>query len=423
VGVVFTVSVIGVKELPEWFAQQTEELLSGYRVELRRQLDRIDEAFVKSMETSDLLLGEVLLDGEMTVPGAAQKLASQLKSSIENISFPEQLTYSTVDELIADLEGYLRETMMSGRRYIPRLPPVHKKIVKELDYQIRAVDQGYRKIRKIWEKGKVPKQLDTIETDVKEIVQRSDQLMTLVDQLQELKQQQKETAGRVETQREGIDRFRAQSGLDEIDAIRTEIDSIRMLVTNQLNFLKKPFKKLDQAAGTTVMISSLAGEGANSYSSNPWEAFQKDEVDLAQLKAGLRALANAIGERKLSFKQSLNRKILDRQTAVCEQGGLDKYRQRFGVLDSRKNELNAAVSVEDRRELEKSLDRAQWEHRDVTAEINHSNEQIERIAAQLKTLRKRLESSLSRLVREDITLEFPDEVQTILVEGVREDAE
>ena len=416
-------SVIGVNELPEWFAQQTEDLLSGYRADLRRQLDRIDEAFVKTVETSELLLEAVLLDGEMTVPGAAQKLASQLKNSVEDLAFPDQLTYSTVDELIADLEGYLRETMMSGRRYIPRLPPVHKKIVKELDYQIRAVDQGYRKIRKIWEKGKVPKQLDTIESDVKEIVQRSDQLKTLVAELEELEEQQKETAGRVAEQREGIEEFRAQSGLDEIDSIRTEIDSIRMLVTNQLNFLKKPFKKLDQAAGTTVMISSLAGEGASTYSADPWEAFQKDESDLARLKAGLTALANALENNKLSFKQSLNRKILDRKTAVCEQGGLDEYRQRFGDLEARKNELKAAVSVDDRLELEKSLDRAQWEHRDVTAEINHHKEQIERIAGQLKTLQKRLEGSLSRLVRDDVTLEFPDDVQKILDEGMTGEAE
>jgi DNA repair ATPase RecN len=417
------VSVIGVNKLPEWFTQQTEELLSGYRSDIRRQLDRIDEAFVKTTETSELLLQEVLLDGEMTVPGAAQKLASQMKSSVEDITFPDQLTYSTVDELIADLEGYLRETMMSGRRYIPRLPPVHKKIVKELDYQIRAVDQGYRKIRKIWEKGKVPKQLDTIESDVKEIVQRSDQLTTLVAELEKLEKQQRETAGRVAEQREGIEEFRAQSGLDEIDSIHTEIDSIRMLVTNQLNFLKKPFKKLDQAAGTTVMISSLAGEGASGYSSDPWDAFQKDEVNLSRLKAGLTALATAIENKKLSFKQSLNRKILDRKTTVCEQGGLDEYRQRFGDLEARKDELKAAVSVDDRLELEKSLDRAQWEHRDVTAEINHNKEQIERIAGQLKTLQKRLEGSLSRLVRNDVTLEFPDDVQAILSEGITGEAE
>jgi len=417
------VSVIGVNELPEWFRQQTEELLSGYRADLRRQLDRIDEAFVKTVEASELLLEEVLLDGEMTVPGAAQKLASQLKSSIEEISFPEELTYSTVDEVIGKLEGYLRETMMNGRRYIPRLPPVHKKIVKELDYQLRAVDQGYRRIRKIWEKGKVPKQLDTIERDVKDIFQRSQQLMTLVTELQELEEQKKRAAGQVAKQREGIEEFRAQSGLAEIDSIHKEIDSIRMLVTNQLNFLKKSFKKLDQAAGSTVMISSLAGEGARAYSADPWEAFQKDESDLARLKAGLTALAKAIEENKLSFKQSVNRKILDRKTAVCEQGGLDEYRQRFGDLESRKNELKAAVSVDDRLELEKSLDRAQWEHRDVSAEINHHKEQIERIAGQLKTLQKRLEGSLSRLIREDVTLEFPDDVQAILSEGVTGETE
>ncbi|MFX0168999.1 MAG: hypothetical protein ACFE89_06500 [Candidatus Hodarchaeota archaeon] len=415
-------TVIGVDELPAWFAKQSEDLLSSYRAELRRQLDRIDEAFVKTGEASDLLLEEVLLDGEMTVPGAAQKLASQLKQSVEEITFPDQLTYSTVEELMGDLEGYLRDTMMTGRRYIPRLPPVHKKIIKELDYQIRAVDQGYRKVRKIWEKSKLPKELDKVERDVEDIAQRSRQVMTLVKQLKELEQQREETAGRVEEHRGDIDQFHAESGLDEIEAIQKEIDSIRMIVTNQLNFLKKPFKKLSQAIGSTLMVSSTAGEGADAYSIDPWEAFKKDEVNLTGLKAGLTALTDAITGDKLSFKQSVNRKVLERQATVSEKGELDEYRQHFGELESRKTDLEAAVSLDDRRELEKSLDRAKWEHRDVTAEIAHCKEQITRISTQLRKLQTRLEESLSRLVRDEIVVEFSDEVQAVLTKEASEES-
>ena len=52
-------TVIGVHELPAWFAERTDELLSNYRLDIQKQLDRIDEALVRTVETSDQLLEEV----------------------------------------------------------------------------------------------------------------------------------------------------------------------------------------------------------------------------------------------------------------------------------------------------------------------------------------------------------------------------
>jgi chromosome segregation ATPase len=96
---------------------------------------------------------------------------------------------------------------------------------------------------------------------------------------------------------------------------------------------------------------------------------------------------------------------------------LDEYQHRFTNLESRKTDLKASVSSDERRELEKSLERAQWEHRDVKSELTHNKEQIERISSQLKTLQKRLQKSLSKVTRNDITIEFPEAVQAVLVEG------
>ncbi len=407
-------TVIGVHELPEWFAERVDELLSNYRLDIQKQLDRIDEALVKTVETSDQLLEEVVIDGELTVPGSALKLASRLKSSAKDMAFPEEITYSSVEELLDDLEDYLQDTTHAGRRYIPRLPRVHKKIIKELDYQFRAIGQAYQKIKKIWEKEKLPKQVELLGEEVGEIDDRSRQVLSLSEQLVKLREQKEQTAERVEEHQDGIEQFRMDSGLAEIEEIRKEIDSIRMIVTNQLNFLKKPFKKLSQVAGQSIMISSLAGEGADAYSKDPWMAFQRDTDNLEQLKAGLTALAGAVQDVKIKFKASLNRKVLDRKADVVEKGELDEYRLRFSNLSSRKKELEEAVSSEERRDLEKSLERAEWEHRDVKSEIAHIEEQVTRISARLKTLQKRLESGISKLVRNDIEIEFPEDVQALL---------
>ena len=415
-------SSITVYELPDWFAKQVEDLLFNYRTDIQKQMDRIEEALVSTTETADQLLVEVVVDGEMTVPGAAAKLANRLKSLFETVEFPEEITYSSVEELLQDLEGYLRQVTIAGQRYIRRLPQVHKRVVKELDYQFRTINQGYQKIKKIWEKDKLPKQLDQILENVEEIEDRSHQLVKLSKDLADLKEQREKAEGRVEKHQDGIEQFRMDSGLAEIDGIRREIDSIRMIVTNQLNFLKKPFKKLSQAAGQSVMISSTAGEGADAYSADPWQAFQRDNDSLTRLKAGLNALADAVQENKLNFKASLNRKVIDRRDQVVEKGALDEYRLRFSALESRKNDLASSVSVEERRELEKSLERAQWEKRDVTAEITHLQEQIEKVSARLKSLKKRLEKSLSSILRNDIDIEFPDEVLVILGEGSTEES-
>jgi chromosome segregation ATPase len=385
-------------------------------------LDRIEEALVKTTETADLLLEEVVIDGEMTVPGAAAKLANRLKTLFDSVEFPEEITYASVEELIQDLEGYIRDVTMAGHRYIRRLPQVHKRVVKELDYQFRAINQGYQKIKKIWEKDKLPKQLDQIRDEVEEIEDRSHQVVKLSTDLVELQQQQEKAEGRIEKQQTGIEQFRKDSGLEEIEEIRREIDSIRMIVTNQLNFLKKPFKKLSQAAGQSIMISSTAGEGADAYSADPWQAFQRDTDNLTRLKAGLNALADAIEEKKIKFKASLNRKVIDRRDQVIEKGALDDYRLRFSTLDSRKSEIESSVSIDERRELEKSLERAEWEKRDVAAEIAHHEEQVAKVSARLKTLQTRLEKSLSKILRGDIEIEFPDEVRTLIGEDLTDES-
>ncbi|MHA2405806.1 MAG: hypothetical protein ACXACH_03525, partial [Candidatus Hermodarchaeia archaeon] len=141
---------------------------------------------------------------------------------------------------------------------------------------------------------------------------------------------------------------------------------------------------------------------------------------LIRLKAGLNALADAIQEKKIKFKASLNRKVIDRRDLVVERGVLDDYRLRFSTLDSRKSEIESSVSIEERRELEKSLERAEWEKRDVTAEIAHHEEQIAKVSARLKILQKRLEKSLSGILRGDIEIEFPDEVKAIIGEELTE---
>ncbi len=413
-------SLIDVYELPDWFSKQTEDLLFNYRADIQKHLDRIEEALVKTTETADLLLEEVVIDGEMTVPGAAAKLANRLKTLFDSVEFPEEITYASVEELLQDLERYIRDVTMAGHRYIRRLPQVHKRVVKELDYQFRAINQGYQKIKKIWEKDKLPKQLDQIRDEVEEIEDRSHQVVKLSKDLVELQQQQEKAEGRIEKQQTGIEQFRKDSGLEEIDEIRREIDSIRMIVTNQLNFLKKPFKKLSQAAGQSIMISSTAGEGADAYSADPWQAFQRDTDILTRLKAGLNALSDAIQEKKIKFKASLNRKVIDRRDQIVERGALDDYRLRFSTLDSRKSEIESSVSIDERRELEKSLERAEWEKRDVAAEISHHKEQIGKVSARLKLLQQRLEKSLSSILRGDIEIEFPDDVMAIIGEDLTE---
>ncbi len=414
-------SSIGVYELPNWFSKQAENLLFNYRTDIQKHMDRIEEALVATTETAEQLLVEVVIDGEMTVPGAAAKLANRLKVLFDTVEFPEEITYTSMEELLHDLEGYIRDVTMAGHRYIRRLPKVHKRIVKELDYQFRTINQGYQKIKKVWEKEKLPKQIEQIQEDVDEIEDRSRQLVKLSEDLAELHQQEEKAEGRVEKHQDGIEQFRMDSGLAEIDGIRREIDSIRMIVTNQLNFLKKPFKKLSQAAGQSIMVSSTASEGADAYSADPWQAFQKDTESLARLKAGLNALAEAILDNKLKFKSSLTRKVVDRRNQVIEKGALDEYRLRFSVLDTRKNELQSLVSIDERRQLEKNLERAKWEKRDLAAEIAHAQEQMEKVSARLIILQKRLEKTLSSILRGNVDIEFPDEVITILGEDLTDE--
>jgi predicted nucleic acid-binding Zn-ribbon protein len=401
-------------ELCSWLQERVDDLLQDYRLDLTRHIDRIMQAIEKISESSDLLLQEVVIDGELTVPGAASKLSSQLKTLGANLEVPDVLTHTSVRDLLESIEELLRGSTLAGRRYIPRLPKIHKKIIKELDYQIRTINQEYQKIRKIADKNKLPQQLDSISEFAEELEQKTEQLSNLIDILANLRSQKNESVSRIEEQQEDIEHFRVESGLVEIEKIRREIDAIRMLVMNQLNFLKKPLRKLSQSVGSDLMVSSTAVEGADKYSADPWQAFQEDSENLEKLKAGLSALADAIQSGKIKFKQSIVRKVIERETEICEKAALDKLRQSFSSLDVRRQELKSGVSVDERRELEKTLERVKWEHRDIKAEIEQSEEKIAKIVETLRTLKKKIERELKRHLNDEVQIEFPEKVHAIL---------
>jgi hypothetical protein len=308
-------------ELPTWLQAQSRELLVPYRSDIGRHLERVKLAREKIGEAADQLLQEVVVDGELTVPGAAAKLSAQLKTLIGNLQIPEEITYKSVQQLVAGLEELLRGTTEAGRRFVPRLPKVHKRVIKELDFHVRMIGDAYGRIRKAAEKNPLPLELSRLDEQAQEVVEKTQQLIHLVEQLEALRQQKTAAAGKVEEQREGIEHFRVESGLAELDEIRREIDAIRMLVTNQLNFLKKPFKGLTQSAGKTMMVPPTAAEAADAYSMDPWQAFLDDTEGLTKLKEGLTILVDAVRTGKLDFKTS-TRNLRERharstETSLC----------------------------------------------------------------------------------------------------------
>lgn len=391
-----------------------EELLSDYRYEIGRHIERVRQALEKLGETADRLLEEVLIDGELTVPGAAAKLSERLKSLAKNLHIPAEITYSSVQELLEGLEALLRGSTEAGRRYVPRLPKVHKKIIKELDYHIRIIGDAYQKIRKISEKNRLPAELDQLAGEIEELEQKVNHLLRLQERINELRRMREAAVKRIEQQRHSLEQFRAQSGLEEIEGIRREIDGLRMLVTNQLNFLKKPLKKLGQAAGRNINLDASAAEGAEAYSADPWVAFCNEDEGLGMLKALLEALSEAVQSGKLRFKPSVNRKILEKMEQVCRRNSLDELHRRYLQLKRRASQLESGISSEDKRQLEESLERAEWELRDIDAEITHREAQLLRLSKTLRAIKGKLEKHIRQISRQDAQVELPPEIQSIM---------
>jgi hypothetical protein len=409
--------MIEYNELGAWVVERTADLLADYRSDILRPIEKIQQALLKIEESTELLLEEVVLDGELTVPGAASKLSEALRSQGADLEFPKEPSFASVQELLEKLESFLRGSHEAGRRYIPRLPKAHKRAIKELDYQIRTISNAYQKIKKISEKTKLPKELDLLAQEVEDLKQKTQQLITLSERLVELEKRKTELTDRLETREKAVEQFHSSSGLSEIDTIHREIDAIRMLVTNQLNFLKKPLKKLSQAAGTSMMLSSTAVEGADAYSTDPWQAFGQDRENLSKLKACLTALSKAVQTGKLRFKQSIDRRIVERKEEICGKAALDELIQRYSSLIERKQELESGISTEEQRDLHKALERAKWEQRDIKAEITHGEEQKTRIAKILASLKNKVEKMITRITKEDVRITFPDQVLSLLDES------
>jgi len=405
------------KEVKVWLERETGSLFNPIHARARKQVEEMGKSINNLAETSKMLLDnsakEIDKRNMKTYKRARalNKLAKLWTERIRQLNTPEKVTYENFSKLVQETQKAFTLIDMDIRVYFPRISPFF------------ILDR--RKFQAVFEKAKlVQRDLENFQTKeyvktktLEETYQLIDELSTLERQLAELST----TKLRVETEISTVQKAIAETA-NKIASLKTmgeigqlsqtgnEIETLTSEVKHRLQYLQKPFIKL-QALAAHGSGSGLTHEEYTKlvqYLENPFEALSTEETGCPLLKQILEKLRRNIVEDKLKLKPEKARKAEQVIDNIINDDSLAALHKQCKDAMTRKTQLSKSEEVAaTQKDLTKLCEHSETLTRKrgvlETEEIT-TNRNCQEIAEKIRNVKREIEKNVLSFMDLKITV-------------------
>jgi len=342
------------KDIKSWLESETESIFVPVHAKAQRLLDEMRKTLDNLTEVSKMLLDNSAKEIEKRNmktykrARALNKLARLFADRIRQIQMPDKVSYDSFNKFVQETQKAFAVTDVDVRNWFQRISPFF------------ILDR--RRFLAIFERAKETlKELNSFLTreyvktkTLEETFQLIDKLSDLEQQLVSLKEQRTKTEnGRAliereiaETQQKMLD-LKSKGSISQLDQTGTEINALCSEVKHSLQYLQKPFIKL-QSLATHSGGSGLTPEELsklNQYLESPFEAFSTEDQGHPILKQILRKLDRSISEGKLKLKPEKIRKAEQAIDNIANKNSLMSLHQKCTDAITRRTQLSTSQEV------------------------------------------------------------------------------
>lgn len=405
------------KEVKGWLERETGSLFNPIHTKAKRQVEEMGKSINNLAETSKMLLdnsGKEIDKRNMKTykrARALNKLAKLWTDRIRQLNTPEKVTYENFSTLVQETQKAFTLIDMDIRVYFPRISPFF------------ILDR--RKFQAVFEKAKlVQRDLENFQTKeyvktktLEETYQLIDELSTLERQLAELSTAKLRVENEISTIQKTIAEtankivdLKTMGEIGQLSQTGNEIETLAAEVKHRLQYLQKPFIKL-QALATHGSGSGLTPEEYTKlaqYLENPFEALSTEETGYPLLKQILEKLRRNIVEDKLKLKTEKVRKAEQAINNIINSDSLATLHRQCKDAMTRKTQLSKSEEVAaTQKDLTKLCEHSEnlTRRRGVleTEEITTSRN-CQEIAEKIRNVKKEIEKNVLSFMDKKITI-------------------
>jgi len=400
-------------EVKDWLERETSSIF----VPVHEKAQKLLNVMKKTLEKITDICGMLLENSRKEIEKrnmktyrrarALNKLARLFLERIEQIEVPDKVSYDNFKDFVQETRKALIVTEVDIRNWFPRISPFFIMDRRKFQGVFEKAKESLKELQNFLTKEYV--KTKTLE----ETFQLIDNLLTLEEQLTDLKTQKRKTEtetvsieGEIAETQQEITGLKNRDSLTQLSQIGVEIEKLSVEVKHSLRHLRKPFIKFQSQIFRKGGLTPEELAKLNHYIESPLEAFATEEAGYPMLKQILKKLSGSMSGGKLKLKHDRKRKAEQAISRVLNKNSLDALHQKCRDTIVQKKQLStSAETAKIKRnilELQEELKKQERKKKRVESEKNaierNMKETLKRIHDQKKGIEENVFGFMNRKI-------------------------
>ncbi len=339
-------------EVKDWLEKETSSIF----VPVHEKAQKLLNVMKKTLEKITDICGMLLENSRKEIEKrnmktyrrarALNKLARLFLERIEQIEVPDKVSYDNFKDFVQETRKALIVTEVDIRNWFPRISPFFIMDRRKFQGVFEKAKESLKELQNFLAKEYV--KTKTLE----ETFQLIDNLLTLEEQLTDLKTQKRKTEtetvsieGEIAETQQKITGLKNRDSLTQLSQIGVEIEKLSVEVKHSLRHLRKPFIKFQSQVFRKGGLTPEELAKLNHYIESPLEAFATEEAGYPMLKQILKKLSGSMSGGKLKLKHDRKRKAEQAISRVLNKNSLDALHQKCRDTIVQKKELSTSAET------------------------------------------------------------------------------
>ncbi|HVP41291.1 MAG TPA: hypothetical protein VMS95_04995 [Candidatus Krumholzibacteriaceae bacterium] len=402
------------QEFRNWFEKETANIVkpldkeaNGLIEDTKKKMRQVQEAcegLIKESER-EIEKGKAYRRSRVT-----KRLAQLFIDTLNNVHFPDNISYRTTEMFIKDLKKALSTIERERNIWFPRISPLFIMARRKIDVVLSRLYESVEKLDSFTSEKYIKAK------SVTDCITAADNIAELQGELSRIEKEKSETESaissidrRIEETKQGILVIQQKDEVKALMAINHQAKELDRKIKRELQYLQKPFIKLKNLYHSgTVSVPTEEIEKINQYLAHPFSTLAKEEQGYPVCKKILHRLNEAIRQEKLKIKTSRQKKALDQIEAILKNDSLLDLQQQCKQIYQQRKQLLATGNIANLRQqtanLKSGLKELERQREHLASKLSNLQNSHKEKKDKLETRKKELEKAAFDITRKNVRL-------------------
>ena len=398
---------IDINQLEDWYKEKIKEKVQVYTKDGEKICNQLEREIRDIKPVIESIMDENIKAPEVAV-SAAKKLGEKIQELIDYyLNIPPEISYSNIDNLIAEIDKFNSQVFKYGKIWIPQLTKQYKGLLKRLNFYIMQIQKQQENLKDLQKKYHWMKKLESV-------FERIDTLKRELKELKELLKEEenlKKNIDSLNTEIEEINKRIQEKGIDEklekYNEINERLHELRSSANSLLNTFQKPFKKISQAISSgKVRIDASVQNIFYDIMEKPVEVVVDDKYPLEKIKKLLSEVQKVLQNTNVGLKSQDVRRTLRKIDSVKKGKALKEIREEYRTLKALQEEIKQSEEMKIYNTLNKKKEEILEKRKSLEFQLESVQDKIRDLRNKIDNLKNALEEEIKNNLKEEIEIKI-----------------